>query len=150
MSNGDSSQSANDPVMVDQAITAKPVYGPARLMCLPKHFGPRLMLVEHTIYHYMEKFAQSYTGGLWEYYELSNGGFYMAPTMESPVDLFVRFNGAKVQVLADAAGIIACLYVFSHLAFDYPDDDRLTNAFHNLRDFASQHTEMPAIFKAID
>jgi len=58
-------------------------------------------------------------------------------------------NGFKGEVSADAAGIIACLMAFSHLSFQ-TGDDRIIEAFHNLREFVSTHREARLIFLAID
>src|SRR5258708_30872797 len=121
-------------------IEAKRVSGDARTDTLPRHFGSKMVTVEHTIYHFMRKFVPEYAGGFWEFYELSNGGFYMATTSE-PVKLSVHSNGFEGMMSADAAGITVCLFTFSHLSFQRPSDDLFSRHFHNLRDFAISHPE---------
>lgn len=130
-------------------ITATAVAESERIRCLPKHFGARMMIVEHTIYHFMSQFVESYRGGLWEFYELSNGGFYMAPKIDSPVELGIPTNGFEAKVSADAAGIIVCLFALSHLSFKY-EDERIAEHYHLLFDYACQHPESSDICGAID
>ena len=120
----------------------------ARMGTLPRHFGPRMMRVEHKIYVLMGKFVADYAGGFWNFYELSNGGFYMAPKLP-PVGFSVPSNGFEGQMSADAAGITVCLFAFSHLAFA-GDDEVFSRHFHWLRDFALGHAEARQIFAAID
>ena len=38
------------------------------------------MQLEPVIYAITERLAEDYNGGYWEFYQLSNGGFYMAPS----------------------------------------------------------------------
>ena len=88
-------------------VNARLVTGEERLRTLPKHFGPRQLTVEHAVFTWMRELATEYRGGVWQFYELSNGGFYMAPQVE-PLHLRVEGNGFDGQMSADAAGITAC------------------------------------------
>jgi hypothetical protein len=130
-------------------IEAYRVPDDARLGTLPRHFGARMVVVENAIYGFMRNLAPEYQGGYWHLYELSNGGFYMAPEMPS-VRLCVAGNGFEGEMTADAAGITACLFALSQLSFQYPDDARISSHFHKLRDFALDHEEERRIFQAID
>jgi hypothetical protein len=121
----------------------------ARIGTLPRHFGSRMMLVEDMVYGFMRRFVSSYDGGLWNFYELSNGGFYMAPTV-GPVRFSVYSYGFDDTLSADAAGIVVCLFAFSHLSFQRPQTDVFTQHFHRLRHFALNHKEAALIFAAID
>ena len=40
---------------------------------------PFPLQLEPVIYGITERMAEDYTGGYWEFWTLSNGGFYMAP-----------------------------------------------------------------------
>ena len=52
-----------------------------RLAITEKLFGIHFPLkLEPVIYGITERMAEDYTGGYWEFYTLSNGGFYMAPS----------------------------------------------------------------------
>ena len=121
----------------------------ARIGTLPKHFGARMMTVEHTVYNFMREFVAEYKGGFWDFYELSNGGFYMAPSSD-PVQFSVHTNGFEGTLSADAAGITVCLFTFSHLSFQQPSQDVLSRHFYALREFALDHKEAGLIFAAID
>jgi hypothetical protein len=121
----------------------------ARMGTLPRHFGRRMALVEGAIYGYMREFVKEYTGAYYHFYELSNGGFYAAPQMSS-VKFEVPTNGFAGRLSADAAGITACLFAFSHLSFEYPSEEVFSRHFHRLRVFALGHAERQRIFQAID
>jgi Antirestriction protein len=101
-----------------------------------------------TIGAFMRQLAKDYSGGYWHFYELSNGGFYMAPECE-PLILLVAGNGYAGRMSAEAAGITACLFAFSHLSFRIPDEV-IGCHYHQLRDFALEHPEASAILAAID
>lgn len=93
---------------------------------LPRHFGRYMMIVEGRIYDLMTEFCAAYEGG-WEFYELSNGGFYMVPRLGQTA--LVPSNGYKGQMSADAAGIMVCLFTFSLLSFEYPRGGGFQSAF---------------------
>ena len=50
---------------------------------------------------------------------------------------------------AGAAGIIATLFAFSHLSFQYPVD-LMAEGYSRLYDYAAEHPESAEIFQAID
>lgn len=129
-------------------IEAYAVPDHARLGTLPRHFGRHTLAVEGLVYDFMSRFASTYSGGYWRFFELSNGGFYMSPPDEH-YDLRIDSNGFEGRMTADAAGITVCLFTFSHLSFNY-STDIFTKHFHWLRDFALEHAESPVIFAAID
>ena len=119
-----------------------------RLRVLPRHFGPHMLIFEDSVYVFMRHLSVEYRGGFWQFFELSNGGFYMAPEVE-PLHLRIDANGYDGRVSADAAGITACLYALSHLSFGI-DDECITRHYYRLRDFAAEHAEAIEIFAAID
>jgi hypothetical protein len=129
-------------------VDANRVSDHARRGTLPRHFGLRLLTVEQAIYAFMGRFVSDYDGGYWEFYELSNGGFYMAPRM-APVKFSVDSNGYAGHLSADAAGITVCLFAFGHLSFQCPSEV-YSRHYYWLRDFALQHAEAREIFAAID
>lgn len=123
-----------------------------RLSISVKHFKQFFPFnIEPAIYHFANQLSKDYQSGYWQFYTLSNGGFYMAPdSVESFT--FVAENGHQGQVSAEAFGIITNLYAFSHLCFsDNSELSRLcAGHYHKLRDFAAEHDELIAIFRAID
>ncbi|MBX3325546.1 MAG: antirestriction protein [Nitrospira sp.] len=133
-------------------IVASLVPEDQRLDFLPRHFGRHMMLVESQIYHQFANLAPQYQGGYWEFFDLSNGGCYLAPSQ----DFFHLVHPSMdydVTVSGDAAGMVATLYTFSHLAFHFEHDpfgDRLSDLYHRLRDYAAHHPEAGVIFRIID
>ncbi len=134
------------------AITAQLVPEGRRLAVLPRVFGATVMRAvraEHLVYDWMGRLCANYGGGYWHFYELSNGGFYMAPRSDERFRVCVEGNGFEGELSADAAGIVAVLFALCQLAFD-STDDRYVELYHQLRDFAVSHPEAGAIFRAID
>ena len=140
---------SDDNSQILKSITAQVVDDAKRLDALPRHFGRAMLRVEHTIYNFLNQLCADYQGGYWEFYELSNGGFYMAPRTDRKFFLQCE-NGFSRELSGDAAGIVACLYAFSHMAFAEPSADNISTHFHHLRDFACEHADAALIFAAID
>ena len=94
-----------------QKITSKIVPDNKRLDFLPKYAGNHFMKYESMIYGYMKRACESYDDGYWEFYTLSNGGFYMA--MASDETLAVEWTGNYFEdtMSADAASIGVNLFV---------------------------------------
>ncbi|MFC7706333.1 antirestriction protein [Plastorhodobacter daqingensis] len=137
------------PELASQSATRVP--DNRRMDFLPRLFGPRLLIIgEHTVFHFMETLCPSdYGGGLWDFYELDGQPLYLGPTSKPRYRLFCEGNGFEGEVSADAAGIIATLFAFSHLSFRY-DDDELAEGYGRLYDYATIHAEAAAIYQAID
>lgn len=60
----------------------------------------------------MDRFCENYSGGIWQFYTLSNGGAFMAPDADEGDDekwaLFNPMNGNGAEMSAEAAGITVC------------------------------------------
>ncbi len=132
-----------------QKVEAREVGNDERMQLLPRHFGRDMLTVEYAVYAFMRKLNSEYRGGYWTFFELSNGGFYMAPEGEATFNISVDGNGFDGSMSADAAGITACLFALSHLSFQVRNDS-IANHYHQLRDFALEHAEAGAILAAID
>jgi hypothetical protein len=107
--------------------------------------------IEPFIFHITSSQAESYSGGYWDFFKLSNGGFYMA------LDADERFqvscpNQYRGEMSGDALGIVSTLCAYSHLSFsgDLPFAETCAGQFHLLREYAGEHPEARAIFGAID
>lgn len=122
-----------------------------RMDFLPRLFGPRLLIIgEHTVFSFMERLSPAdYSGGLWDFYELAGTPLYLAPTTPPRFRISWDGNGYDGEVSADAAGIIATLFAFSHLSFRH-DCDELAEGFARLHAYAGEHPEAREIFQAID
>ena len=106
--------------------------------------------VEPTVFNIAGQLSADYAGGLWEFYALSNGGFYMAPATDEPFDVRAQ-TGFEGRLSACAYGIAVCLYTFSLLSFG---GDHLAEIcaeqYHLLREHMLDHGEARAILGAID
>ena len=60
-------------------ITANLVPENLRPHFLPRHLGSLMLKGEFLVYGWLERLSKDYGGGLWNFYDLSNGGFYIAP-----------------------------------------------------------------------
>ncbi len=120
-----------------------------RPKALPRHFGRHMLTVEGAVYAFMRTVAPAYSGGYWNFFDLSNGGFYMAPQSDGLFAVFVDGNGYEGEMSPDATGITACLFALSHLSFRLADG-RIATHYHQLRDFALEHAEVREIMGAID
>jgi hypothetical protein len=104
---------------------------------------------EYTIYCFMDYLSEDYAGGFWNFYTLSNGGFFMAPDYDKPMRVSVKGNGFDGELSAEAAGIVANLFALSHLAAEI-QSDRIIELYHLSREFAFDHPENVMIVMAID
>jgi hypothetical protein len=132
-----------------QKIQVREIPNDERLQALPRHFGRHMLTVEYAVYAFARQLSTQYAGGYWNYLELSNGGFYMAPTQDTPFKVGVDTNGFEGHMSADAVGITACLFALSHLSFQIQHES-IASHFHQLREYALEHAEASAILAAID
>lgn len=122
-----------------------------RMAFLPTFFGTQYMFRgEHFVYYWLSRLAPAYKGGYWEFYTLSNGGFYLAPSSGTRrYRLQVEGNGFDGEMSADAAGVVATLFAVNHLAHE-TRDDRIIDLYCLLFEFARRHPEANVITRAID
>lgn len=134
----------------DLLIVATPVEdGNSRLKCLPAICGHSCVALEHTIYDMMGAMSDDYDGGFWNYFSLSNGGFFMAPT--APAFLTINSpNGYVATVTAETAGIVACAMAYSHLSFREHDGHRFAEAYAHLSDYIFQNKDAGVIRAILD
>lgn len=108
------------------------------------------MRLEPFIYAMAEEMGHEYRGGYWQFYKLSNGGFYMAPDSDTQFKVSCE-NGFEGSMSGDALGITSCLYAYSHLSFgDGAFAENCAQQYHWLREFALDHAEVASIMQAID
>lgn len=134
--------------MNEKKITATKVSDDARMEFLPTVFGKHFLTGETLVYHFMGKLCCDYEGSMWEFYSLSNGGFYLAPRIEK-MYLAWADNYFEGAASGDAAGIIASLFAINTLA-NKTGEDKMIDAYYHLLDFACQHPESSTILSAID
>ena len=133
-------------------ITRQQVDDKQRIKHTSDLFGIRFPLnIEPAIFSIAASVVTEYNGAYWEFYSLSNGGFYMAPCSDKQYQVSCD-NGFEGKLSADALGITACLYAYSHLSFASNPSfaDICSNQFHLLHEYMLDHDEASAILAAID
>jgi hypothetical protein len=94
--------------------------------------------------------AEEYNGGYWNFYQLSNGGFYMPPADDRMYHV-VCDNYFQGDLSADALGIVACLTAYSHLSFSGSVfSHTYADHYYRLREFMYEHPEVKKILQATD
>jgi len=122
-----------------------------RLEFLPTFFGVRYMMAgERHAYAAMGRLSSEYNGGHWNFYTLSNGGFYMAPRIkEIKLDEFGTVSG-------NAAGVAATMFAINRLLCDGVQgvalEKELSENYYRLRDFISElpESDRNRVYRAID
>jgi hypothetical protein len=135
---------------VPSPVTAALVPEANRLNFLPRHFGRLMLVFEREVFTQMGELCESYSGGFFDYYDLSNGGCFMALSQSEPLKIQVDGNGYEGTMSPEAAGIVVTLFALNRLSFRFPDLERFAERYYQLRDFASDHPEAGDIFAAID
>ena len=112
------------------------------------HFPMRL---EPVVYGLTENLSEDYHGGYWDFWELSNGGFFMSPRSDKRFNVSCE-NGYDGEMSGDALGITVCLYAYSNLSFGTESQftDTCIQQYHWLREYALDHDEAGDIFRAVD
>ncbi len=138
-----------DIFMNDMPITHQQLNDAERVTDTAKLFGMYFPLrLEPTVFAMADRLAADYSGGYWDFYALTNGGFYMARSTDRTYTVTAE-NGYEGVLSADALGITACLYAYSHLSFT---NDHFAEVcaehFHLLREYAMDHPEARVILAA--
>ena len=138
--------------MTLEQVVAYQVPEDERLEHIAHTFGSRFPLqIEPLIYVLTAELAPAYDGGFWDFFALSNGGFYMAPSTDETFAVVCE-NGFDGTLSAEALGITACLYAYNHLSFSGNEDlaQMCAEHYHLLREFMIDHPEAGAILAATD
>jgi hypothetical protein len=133
-------------------VTRQLVPEDQRLTVTASLFGAHFPLaIEPVIFGVTERMASDYHGGYWQFYTLDNGGFYMAPD-DDRVFTVCCDNYFIGELSAQALGISATLYSFSHCSFSREESFGRVCAlhYHWLRAYMYDHPEVAAILGAID
>jgi Antirestriction protein len=136
--------------MIESKIQASLVPEEQRLDILPKFIGIKhMMRFESLVYFWMANLCESYKGGVWHYFTLSNGGFYMSPAETDRIEMGCEGNGFQGILSVDGAGIVAVLFALNQLAAE-KGEEKIVVLYDQLRDFADEHQDAIKIFAAID
>ncbi len=136
---------------MDTSITRQLVADDQRTTITADLFGVYFPLqLEPFIYAMKSKLSEDYSGGFWHFYQLGNGGFYMAPDITGQFQV-VSENGFECFMSGDALGITACLYAFSNLSFGQVEfAETCAQHYHWLRAYMFEHAEAGNILRLID
>jgi hypothetical protein len=120
-------------------------------MFLPTMFGlQHLIIAENAVYTLMQRLSpRDYGGGFWNFYELDGHPLFLAPTSKPRFRIESEITQYQGEVSAEAAGIIATLFTFSHLSFKF-ESDLFGQGYERLYGYLDGHPEASAIFQAID
>jgi hypothetical protein len=121
-----------------------------RMDFLPLHFGRLSLAFEFKVYGCMEYFCADYRGGYWEFRQLSNGGPYMVPKMDTSFHIVNPMNHYEGDMSADATGIAVCCHALSLLSFEFTDTEVFVERFYQLRDYGMVHSEIAEIMRLLD
>ena len=146
-------ESLTSPRTDTDRIECMPVPDEQRAAFWPQQFGsiPQWITLEPHIFGWMDRFCRDYSGGIWNFFTLSNGGAFKAPENENDEKwtLFNSMNGNGAEMSAEAAGIAVCLIAYSHHACR-TECNAMTEHYYRLRDYALLHPDCHAIMRIID
>jgi hypothetical protein len=140
----------NDFIEDPAPVTRHLVPEDQRLAVTAELFGAHFPLqLEPVVYGITDQMAQDYHGGHWNFYTLDNGGFYLAPDVDRVFSVSCA-NCFTGELSADALGVTACLYAYSHLSFSKNEGFARLCAqhYHLLRPYVYNHSEVAAILGA--
>lgn len=114
------------------------------------------IVVENSIYGMASQLCERYKGGLWQMSEAvheDGRALFVHPVMSDEQVIVHSPNGATKTMSTQALGLVACLFVSSHLSFSDKRNmaERCAQWHHDLRDAVlAGHPEAQAIFSIID
>jgi hypothetical protein len=137
--------------MNEHIIHRQLVSNAARIDLTNRLFGIYFPIkLEPTVFLMATTLSEDYQGGYWEFFALTNGGFYMAPNADHTFAV-VSMNGHGGVMSPEAFGVTACLFAYSQLSFGGNTfADTCGEHFHLLRDYAKGMPEADLIMAVID
>lgn len=122
----------------------------ARQEFLPTLFGrSHLIVAENAVYALMERLSPlDYRGGSWDFFEHESKPLFLAPRSRTRFRITGDVTCFQGEVSAEAAGIIATMFAFSHLSFQF-QSERLVEGYERLYAYSADHPEAAEIFQAI-
>lgn len=140
-----------------------------RLSFLPRYLGKSYLEGERIIYSFARKFCVGYVGGFWDFYEVSNGAFFLslAGKEDASYAFSVDSNFFEGKLSGQAVGIVVTLYALNllismlHEIENDPNSEAdkelvsknqeaLTLSYYALRDYAFSRPDADLIYQAID
>lgn len=113
-------------------------------------YGPNLMFSgEFSVGDIHDQMTGRDQSGYWNYYKLSNGGFYMAPKRDELLHITWPHSDFDGVLTSDASGIAATLFTLKFILAEFRDA-HVEAMLLKLEDFARGHAESQKILRAID
>ena len=132
-----------------KAITKKLVANDDRMDFLPSKLPKHNFKFEQLVYLFMDRFCENYKGGYWDFYTLSNNGFYIKLDSDNSFKVCNPDNFFDSEMSTDSACIGVNLYAFNYLSWT-AHEDNFNQLFYWLTEYAKQHVEAGKILKFID
>ena len=131
-----------------KSITERVISDREKMNFLPKKVGSGFWAFENILYQITANLSQDYTGGMWEFVELSNGGFYCRPDDDS---LFhcVNMAGESADLKNDAVGIFATTAALAELSWRF-NDERILKNYDLLQQYIEEHAERQTLRRLMD
>ena len=137
--------------MLNDTSRAVIVPDEARQDFLPTLFGrSHLIVAENAVSAWMERLSPlDYRGGSWDFFEHESKPLFLAPRSRTRFRITGDVTCFQGEVSAEAAGIIATMFAFSHLSFKF-ETERLVEGYERLYAYSADHPEASEIFQAVD
>lgn len=137
-----------------ELITKKKITESKRLAFLPKHVGHLCAIFQDRIFATAEAHCKEYDGGYWEFWELSNGGFYLSWDEDKKLlNVANPLNYFEGKMSVDAFSLGVNLMALNHLSWAHKGKSEcrsLVDKFYLLKDYALEHPESGEILRFID
>lgn len=111
---------------------------------------------EQAVYFTAEKLIEGYSGGFWEFVELSDGGKFCYPVSGSTFFVSNSMNYGNAELSPEATGICVFLIMLSHYSMSvYHNGDaseyrRLNELYYSVESYARTLTEWPKMQCILD
>jgi hypothetical protein len=115
---------------------------------LPQKVPHLFLIFETLVYQYAGSFSSEYRGGDWNYYELSNGGFYMSLQSDDDFHVVIH-NFCDGYLSANALGIVSSMCALYELANEC-NQAYLLSSFQLLKVYVCNHPESSEILRAFE
>lgn len=144
---GNTIQATHTPIKTQLVPTA------TRAFVLAKAIPNLYLVFENRLYQLMATICPDYrvSHGYWDFYTLSNSGFYFSwASLKPQVQVTIPFgNDFSGTMSADAASIVANIMAYSWLVESH-QAEFLFDRIDQLRALAYEHPEATLIFRALD
>ena len=119
------------------SITKTLVAESDRLNTLPRYLGKHYLEFEMSVYGFMDRFCENYNGGYWDYYRLSNGGFFMCLSDEQRFNVVNEGNHFSSEMSAEAVSVGVNLFALNALLWGENADAKIFDLYDDVRDYAA-------------